>query len=74
MVNSKLVLRRNIYNIFTKKYGLHIQKDATNYLVELLEDEDDYNEKMEKIIKAYKKRYNGKQQPVLQLLFLLMLK
>lgn len=58
-VNSKVKIRRSVYNIFTKKYGLHVQTDATKYLEGLLEREDDLINTLERIIKAYKKRYSG---------------
>ncbi|KAL9552178.1 hypothetical protein PS6_004621 [Mucor atramentarius] len=57
-VNSKVKIRRSVYNIFTKKYGLHVQTDATKYLESLLEREDDLVDTLEKIVKAYKKRYS----------------
>jgi DNA polymerase epsilon subunit 2 len=60
VLNSKVKVKRAIYTIFTKKYGLHVQTDATKYLESLLEDETDLADKLEKIIKAYKKRYSGK--------------
>lgn len=60
-VNSKVKIRRSVYNIFTKKYGLHVQTDATKYLESLLEREDDLVDTLEKIVKAYKKRYSGKE-------------
>lgn len=60
-VNSKVKIKRSVYNIFTKKYGLHVQTDATKYLEGLLERDEDLVDTLEKIIKAYKKRYSGKQ-------------
>lgn len=64
MVNSKIALKRAIYNIFTKKHGLHIQTGATRYLESYLENDPDYNDSMEKIIQAYRKRYNGKKKGI----------
>lgn len=58
-VNSKIKIKRSVYNIFTKKYGLHVQTDATKYLEGLLERDEDLVGTLEKIIKAYKKRYSG---------------
>lgn len=52
-------MKRAIYNIFTKKYGLHVQTDATRYLEEILIEEDDVVDSIEKIIRAYKKRFSG---------------
>ncbi|KAI9483679.1 MAG: DNA polymerase alpha/epsilon subunit B-domain-containing protein [Benjaminiella poitrasii] len=57
-LNSRLKIKRSIYNIFTKKYGLHVQTDATKYLESLLENESDLIDAIEKIVKAYKKRYS----------------
>jgi DNA polymerase epsilon subunit 2 len=58
MANIKV--KRAIYTIFTKKYGLHVQTDATRYLEEILASENNVVETIEKIIKAYKKRFSGK--------------
>lgn len=58
--NTKLKVKRAIYSIFTKKYGLHVQTDATRYLEEVLINEEDVVDNIEKIIKAYKKRFSGK--------------
>jgi DNA polymerase epsilon subunit 2 len=60
-VNTKLKVKRAIYNIFTKKYGLHVQTEATKYLEDLLIDEEDLSETLERILNAYKKRYAGKE-------------
>lgn len=57
--NARTKVKRSIYNIFTKKYGLHVQTDATRYLEEMLIDEVDVVDSIEKIIKAYKKRFSG---------------
>ncbi|KAI7900022.1 DNA polymerase alpha/epsilon subunit B-domain-containing protein [Cokeromyces recurvatus] len=57
-LNSRLKVKRFIYNIFTKKYGLHVQTDATKYLESLLENETDLIDAIEKIVKAYKKRHS----------------
>lgn len=52
-------MKRAIYNLFTKKYGLHVQTDATRYLEDLLINENDVVEAIERIIKVYKKRFSG---------------
>lgn len=57
--NARTKVKRSIYNIFTKKYGLHVQTDATRYLEEMLINEVDVIDSIEKIIKAYKKRFSG---------------
>jgi hypothetical protein len=49
-----------VYNSFTKINGLHIQKAASDYLEDLLQNESDLVVYLEKLIKAYKKRYEGK--------------
>jgi DNA polymerase epsilon subunit 2 len=51
---------RAVYLIFTKKYGLHIQPDASRYLEELLREEANVNDALEKIVKMYQKRNEGK--------------
>jgi hypothetical protein len=51
---------RAVYLIFTKKYGLHIQPDASRYLEELLREETNVNDSLEKIVKMYQKRNEGK--------------
>lgn len=58
-MNTKAKVKRAIYNVFTKKYGLHVQTDATRYLEDMLINESDVVDTIEKIIKAYKKRYSG---------------
>jgi DNA polymerase epsilon subunit 2 len=50
---------RAIYSIFTKKYGLHIQPDASRYLEELLRDDENVNDSVERIVKMYQKRNEG---------------
>lgn len=57
--NSKLKIRKTIFNVFTKKYGLHVQSDATKILEDVLASEEDLTGTLEKIIKTYKKRYHG---------------
>ncbi|KAI8379698.1 DNA polymerase alpha/epsilon subunit B-domain-containing protein [Radiomyces spectabilis] len=52
---------RTAYLIFTKKHGLHVQTDATRFLEELLQDDPNIPETMEKIVKSYKKRYADQQ-------------
>lgn len=58
--NARAKVRRAIHNIFTKKYGLHLQIEATKYLEDLLISEFNVADTLERIIKAYKKRYSGK--------------
>ncbi|KAI7871797.1 DNA polymerase alpha/epsilon subunit B-domain-containing protein [Spinellus fusiger] len=55
---------RVIFNVFKKRHGLHIQVDASRYLEEILEEELDLTEALEKIVKAYKKRYNDNTSPI----------
>ncbi|KAI8080717.1 DNA polymerase alpha/epsilon subunit B-domain-containing protein [Gilbertella persicaria] len=62
--HSKIKIKRSIYNLFTKKYGLHVQTDAAKYLESLLESEPDLPEAIEKIIKAYRKRYSDERQVI----------
>jgi DNA polymerase epsilon subunit 2 len=50
---------RAVYLIFTKKYGLHMQPDASRYLEELLRDEENVNDSLERIVKMYQKRNEG---------------
>lgn len=57
-MNTKAKVKKAIYNVFTKKYGLHVQTDATRYLEDMLINESDVVDTIEKIIKAYKKRYS----------------
>jgi DNA polymerase epsilon subunit 2 len=58
-INSKVKIRKFIHNLFTKKYGLVVQSDAAKYLEQLLAREPDIADTIERIVKTYKKRYNG---------------
>ncbi|KAI8349192.1 DNA polymerase alpha/epsilon subunit B-domain-containing protein [Choanephora cucurbitarum] len=62
--HSKIKIKRAIYTLFTKKYGLHVQTNAARYLETLLESEPDLTEAIEKIIKAYRKRYSEEKQVI----------
>ncbi|KAG1458495.1 hypothetical protein G6F56_006390 [Rhizopus delemar] len=55
----KLKIRRTIYNTFTKKYGLHLQSNAAEFLQQTLANEGDLSGTLEMIVKTYKKRNTG---------------
>ena len=58
--HTPVKIKRTIYTIFTKKYGLHLQTDTSRYLEGLLAQVENPVDELEVIIKNYKKRYNGK--------------
>lgn len=62
-INQRRKISRVAYLVFTKKYGLHLHSDATRYLEELLQDEENLTETLEKIVKAYKRRFAGSDSP-----------